>query len=99
MLISSDACVCKSGRRCGEFENQKTEAESELSNLQTQFDTLIQKANELELKLIKTGEAIIQAQADLEAAEEKKEEQYEAMKSGLSLCTNPEQAALQSRKL
>lgn len=81
------------------LKNQKTEAESELSNLQTQFDTLIQKANELELKLIKTGEAIIQAQADLEAAEEKKEEQYEAMKSGLSLCTNPEQAALQSRKL
>ena len=62
------------------LKNQKTEAESELSNLQTQFDTLIQKANELELKLIKTGEAIIQAQADLEAAEEKKEEQYEAMK-------------------
>ena len=54
------------------MKNQKTEAESELSNLQTQFDTLIQKANELELKLIKTGEAIIQAQADLEAAEEKK---------------------------
>ena len=55
------------------LKNQKTEAESELSNLQTQFDTLIQKANELELKLIKTGEAIIQAQADLEAAEEKNE--------------------------
>lgn len=72
MLISSDAGVCKSGRRCGEFEKSETEAESELSNLQTQFDTLIQKANELELKLIKTGEAIIQAQADLEAAEEKK---------------------------
>ena len=34
------------------LKNQKTEAESELSNLQTQFDTLIQKANELELKLI-----------------------------------------------
>ena len=58
---------------------------------------MIQKANELELKLIKTGEAIIQAQADLEAAEEKKEEQYEAMKKRIKLCTNPEQAALQSR--
>ena len=63
-----------------------TEAESELSNLQTQFDTLIQKANELELKLIKTGEAIIQAQADLEAAEEKKEEQYEACLLYTSRC-------------
>ena len=51
------------------------------------------------LKLIKTGEAIIQAQADLEACGRKKEEQYEAMKSGLSLMTNPEQAALQSKKV
>ena len=62
------------------LKNQKTEAESELSNLQTQFDTLIQKANELELKLIKTGEAIIQAQADLEQAQEDEKTQYAAMK-------------------
>ena len=73
MLISSDAGVANPAEDAENLKNQKTEAESELSNLQTQFDTLIQKANELELKLIKTGEAIIQAQADLEAAEEKKE--------------------------
>ena len=41
---------------------------------------MIQKANELESQLISTGQQITQAEEDLEAAEEKKAEQYEAMK-------------------
>lgn len=62
------------------LENQKETAQSELSSLQTQLNTLIQKANDLEIQLIEKGEEITQAEKDLEAAEAKKEEQYEAMK-------------------
>lgn len=63
-----------------ELEDQKTDAQNELSDLQSELDSLIAKANELENKLISTGEEIAQAEKDLEAAEERKEEQYEAMK-------------------
>ena len=63
-----------------ELEGQKAEAQSELSSLQSQLDTLISKANDLEVQLINKGQDITQAQEDLAAAEEKKEQQYEAMK-------------------
>lgn len=63
-----------------ELENQKEAAENELGDLQTQLDTLIQKTSELENELISTGQEITQAEADLEEAETKREEQYEAMK-------------------
>ena len=63
-----------------ELEGQKAEAQSELSSLQSQLDTLISKANDLEVQLINKGQEITQAQEDLAAAEEKKEQQYEAMK-------------------
>lgn len=62
------------------LENKKSTAQNELQDLQTQLNTLITKANDLELQLIAKGEEIIQAEADLDAAEEKREEQYEAMK-------------------
>ena len=63
-----------------ELEGQKAEAQSELSGLQSQLNSLIAKANELEGKLIEKGQEITQAEADLKAAEEKKQEQYDAMK-------------------
>lgn len=63
-----------------ELENQKEAAENELGDLQTQLDTLIQKTSDLENELISTGQEITQAEADLEEAETKREEQYEAMK-------------------
>lgn len=63
-----------------ELEDQKAEAQSELSGLQSELNELIAKADELETELISTGEEILQAEKDLEAAEEKREEQYEAMK-------------------
>ena len=63
-----------------ELEEQKANAQSELESFQTELDTLLQKANDLEIELINTGQEITQAEKDLEAAEEKKEEQYEAMK-------------------
>lgn len=63
-----------------DLENQKANAQSELNSLQNQLNDLITKTNDLELQLIQTGEEINQAEADLEAAQEKKEQQYEAMK-------------------
>ena len=63
-----------------ELDEQKANAQSELESFQTELDTLLQKANDLEIELINTGQEITQAEKDLEAAEEKKEEQYEAMK-------------------
>lgn len=64
----------------GELEDQKEDAQGELTELQTELDTLITKASELETQLINTGQEITQAEQDLEAAETKKEEQYAAMK-------------------
>ena len=63
-----------------DLEGQKEDAQNELTDLQTELDTLITKASELETELINTGQEITQAEKDLEAAEVKKEEQYEAMK-------------------
>lgn len=62
------------------LENQKAAAESELSDLQSQLNTLIEKANDLELDLISKGQEIAQAEQDLEVAQEKEQEQYDAMK-------------------
>lgn len=59
---------------------QKSEAESELSSLQSQLETLLTKTAELEDKLITTGQEISQAEDDLAAAEEKRQDQYDAMK-------------------
>lgn len=63
-----------------ELEDQKEAAQSELGDLQAELDTLIQKTSELENELISTGQQITQAEEDLEEAEAKREEQYEAMK-------------------
>ena len=59
---------------------QKSEAESELSSLQSQLETLLTKTAELEDKLITTGQEITQAEDDLAVAEEKRQDQYDAMK-------------------
>lgn len=62
------------------LESQKAAAENEASELQSQLNTLITKMNELEGQLISKGQEIIQAQEDLEIAEEKQQQQYEDMK-------------------
>ena len=63
-----------------DLQNQKDAAEDELNSLQSQLDTIMQKTADLEDQLIAKGEEIIQAKEDLKAAEEKRDEQYEAMK-------------------
>lgn len=62
------------------LQNQKEAAQSKLNSLQSDLDTIVTKLADLEDQLIAKGEEIIQIKADLEAAEEKRQEQYDAMK-------------------
>ena len=62
------------------LKEQKSEAQSELSSLQSQLEALLTKTAELEDKLITTGQEITQAEDDLDVAEEKRQDQYDAMK-------------------
>ena len=63
-----------------ELESSKAAAQSEADSLQEQLTELLNKAGELEEEMISTGEKIIQAQEDLETAQQKAEEQYASMK-------------------
>ena len=63
-----------------DLQDQKDAAQKELKELQSELNTIVEKLSGLEDQLIEKGEEIIQAQDDLKVAEEKKEEQYEAMK-------------------
>lgn len=62
------------------LENQKDDVQGELNSLQSQLESIMQKINDLETQLIKKGEEITQAEKDLEVAEKKRQEQYDAMK-------------------
>ena len=62
------------------LENQKAAAASERAALQEQFSTIMTKINELQIQLMEKGQEIVQAEEDLKVAEEKEQEQYEAMK-------------------
>ena len=63
-----------------DLESDKAAAQSEVSSLQAQLTDLLTKIGDLEADLISKGEEVIQAQADLEEAEAKEEQQYEDMK-------------------
>lgn len=63
-----------------ELESSKAAAQSEADSLQEQLTELLNKAGELEEEMITTGEKIIEAQADLEEAQQKADEQYASMK-------------------
>lgn len=62
------------------LENEKEQAEAEMSSLKNQLQKIMTKMNDAESQMISKGEEIIQATADLEEAELKEEKQYEAMK-------------------
>lgn len=59
---------------------EKEKAEKELKQVKNQMTSLMKKINTAEQELVEVGEAIIQAEEDLAEAEEKEQEQYEAMK-------------------
>lgn len=60
--------------------SEKSKAEKELKQAQSKMTSLMKNINAAEKELVKVGEAIIQAEEDLEEAEAKEQEQYEAMK-------------------
>lgn len=62
------------------LQDQKDKAEQELSVLQNQLKDVMSEIYEIEAQMVSKGEEIIQATADLEEAEQKEVQQYEAMK-------------------
>lgn len=63
-----------------ELTDQKQEVDIEVDDLQKELTELLNRIGEMEEKLIYTGEKITQTESDLAEAEDKQEEQYEAMK-------------------
>ncbi|MGN0423669.1 MAG: coiled-coil domain-containing protein [Lachnospiraceae bacterium] len=63
-----------------DLKEDKAAKESEVKSLQEELNSIMTKLSDLEEDLISKGEEISQAEKDLEAAEEKEQEQYEAMK-------------------
>ena len=82
LLIASmlSSTVAMAAPDVDQIKEQKEEVQEEVESLQAQLTKVISQINELEEKLIEKGEQIIQATEDLEAAEAKEKEQYEAMK-------------------
>lgn len=62
------------------LEAQKNAAENEVSALQKQLTDIMVKMDELESSMVEKGQEIQQANTDLEAAQQKEQEQYQAMK-------------------
>ena len=63
-----------------DIKKDKEAAQSEVDSLQSKLTDLLSKISQLEGDLISKGQEITQAEEDLAAAQEKEEEQYEAMK-------------------
>lgn len=62
------------------LKENKAAKQSEVNSLQQELTDIMTKLGVLEEDLIKKGEEISQAEEDLESAEKKEKEQYEAMK-------------------
>ena len=62
-----------------EIKEDKKKAEKELKQVKNEMTSLMKKINKTEQELVDVGAAIIQAEEDLKEAEEKEQEQYEAM--------------------
>lgn len=67
------------------MEQRKKEAQASVNSLQQDLTNIISKLNQLESDMVKTGEQIIQANADLEVAQKKEEKQYEDMKKRIKI--------------
>lgn len=61
------------------LQDKKKDAEEKLESLEGQMVSLMTKINKAERDLVKVGQAIIEAEEDLEEAEQLEEQQYEAM--------------------
>lgn len=64
-----------------QLKDEKEKAEQELEDLEDEMASLMSKINATEEELVELGQQILQAEEDLVIAEEKRAEQYEAMKA------------------
>lgn len=62
------------------IETQKKEAENVVNSLQKELETALGQISQLETDMVVKADEIAQANVDLEAAQVKEAEQYEAMK-------------------
>lgn len=63
-----------------ELRDEKAAAQQEMQELEKQLDSIVKKINNLEIEMVETGKAVIEATEELEEAEIREKEQYEAMK-------------------
>lgn len=63
-----------------ELKNEKAAAQEKLEKLESQMTSTMEQINETEKELVEVGQDVIQATEDLEKAEAKEKEQYDAMK-------------------
>lgn len=67
------------------LEEKKTEMENQAADVQQQLVGLLLQYDALQQDIENQKARVSQAQADLQTAEEKEQQQYEAMKSALSI--------------
>ncbi len=63
-----------------DLKDKKAKVETQVNSLQNELTALLTKINDLEKELVEKGEQVIKTEADLKAAQEKEEQQYEDMK-------------------
>ena len=80
LLISSLFATTVFATPTSQLKEDKKKAQKELDALEDKMTSLMSQINQTERDLVKTGQAIIKAEEDLEKAEKREKEQYEAMK-------------------
>lgn len=78
LVVMSSLVVMPAGAT--DLQTQKANAESEVTSLQTQLNTIMTSLNDLEVQGQKKADEIAKAKTDLAATQEKEAEQYEQMK-------------------
>ncbi len=68
-----------------QLKDDKKKTEQELKNVEAQMTSLMRKINQAEAKMVKTGQAIIKAEEELQTAEVKEQKQFEDMKRRIVL--------------
>lgn len=79
-MVATPVFAAPKSEEQSSLEAEKAEKQSEVSSLQEQLNSLMTKMNDLETQLIEKGQQISQAEVDLEAAQQKEQQQYEDLK-------------------
>lgn len=79
-MVATPVFAAPKSEEQSSLEAEKAEKQSEVSSLQDQLNSLMTKMNDLETQLIEKGQQISQAEVDLEAAQQKEQQQYEDLK-------------------